>query len=102
MSFSLGNEGLHPFGKNLAEQLDATRHMRQTQIDDVSCWRYGCIGSAKSNFVAIEIRQLPPMQGGDTRVDNAACRDILPYTERCLQPRIIAETLANHITAKEG
>src|SRR5947208_15490637 len=56
MSFSLGNEGLHPFGKNLAEQLDATRHMRQTQIDDVSCWRYGFIGSAKTNFVAIEIR----------------------------------------------
>src|SRR5206468_6081135 len=100
MSFSLGNEGLHPFGKNLAEQLDATRHMRQTQIDDVSCWRYGFIGSAKTNFVAIEIRQFRPMRGGATRFDNAAWRDIFLYPKLCFQPRIIVETLANQITAK--
>ena len=100
MSFSLGNEGLHPFGKNLAEQLDATRHMRQTQIDDVSCWRYGFIGSAKTNFVAIEIRQFRPMRSGATRFDNAAWRDIFLYPKLCLQPRIIVETLANQITAK--
>ena len=52
MSFFLGNEGLQPIGKHRAEQLDTTRHMRQTQIDDVSCWCYGLICSPKMNFVA--------------------------------------------------
>src|SRR5262245_9808408 len=100
MSFSLGNEGLHPFGKNFAEQLDATGHMRKTQIGGVSCGWYGFVGSAKTNFVAIEIRQLRPMRTGATRFNNAAWRDIFHYPQLCLQPGIIVEPLANQITAK--
>ena len=86
--------------KNLAEQLDATRHMRQTQIGDVSCSGDGIVESTKISFVAIEIRQFRPMRTGATRFDNAARRDIFQYPELCLHPRIIVETLANEITAK--
>src|SRR5437867_5380926 len=50
MSFSLGNEWLHPFRKNFAKQLDATRHMRQTQIGDVSGGGFGVVDPATYNF----------------------------------------------------
>src|SRR5437762_10902212 len=100
MSFSLGNERLYPFGKNRPKQLDATRHMRQTQIGDVSCGGYGVVESAEINFVAIEIWQFRPMWTGATRFDNATWRDIFHHPELCIQPRIIVETLANQITAK--
>src|SRR5690242_581647 len=100
MSFSLGNERLHPFGKNLAKQLDATRHMRQTQIGDVLRGRYGIVELTKINFVAIEIWQSRPMWTGSARFDNAAWLHIFFHPELCLQPWIIVETLANQVTAE--
>jgi hypothetical protein len=66
--------------------------MRQTEIGDISCWRYGLVESAKANFVGIEIRQFRPMWTRATRFDDAAWRDIFHYPKLCLQPRIILET----------
>src|SRR5215469_2295007 len=100
MSFSLGNERLHPLGEDLAEQLDATRHMGQPQIGDVSRWRYGLIESAELDFVTIEIRQFRPMWTSVARFDDATCRNIFHHPKLRLQARIIGETLANQITAK--
>src|SRR5438552_3048826 len=100
MSFSFGNERLNPFGKNLPKQLNATRHMRQTQIGDVLRGRYGIVELTKINFVAIEIWQSRPMWTRATRFDNATRPHIFCHPQLCLQPRIIVETLANQITAK--